>query len=313
MGADMEKGTRVERQKSSLAGARILAVLIFIGAAAASLGGLFLKAPGGLVFAMPSTSALSVLGEEVSLDGQGLYARDSASGAAQERAQDLVTLVLGLPLLAAGFLLSRNRSFGGSLLLGGGLGYFLYCYGMMAVGTAYNEFFLLYVAIFAASLWAFALCLASIDADGLAAACARSYPRRWVASLSLTIGLFLALNWLGSIVLPSLTSGRPPKGLEAYSTLFVQALDLGVLVPAAFVTAFWLFRCDHRGFLLGTVLMVKGTAEGLAVATMGFNMLRLGISESLPMVLGFLALSLLCLGLAVKAVASAGFGGQTPA
>jgi hypothetical protein len=42
---------------------------------------------------------------------------------------------------------------------------------------------------------------------------------------------------------------------------------------------------------------------------MGFNMLRVGVTESLPMILGFLALALCAILLGSKAVASAGLQG----
>jgi len=51
----------------------------------------------------------------------------------------------------------------------------------------------------------------------------------------------------------------------------VLDFDLGILVPAVPFT--------------GNVLLVKGTAEGLAVSAMGFNMLRVSVTESLPMIL----------------------------
>ena len=303
------------RRASSLRASRKLAIFIFAGSLIASLGGLLLRAPEGNVLgpvaSVPAAAApaafTSLFGREVRLDGEGLYRRDSVSFAAQERAQDLVTLVFGLPLLAAGFYLAGRGSLGGRLLYSGGLGYFLYCYGMMAVGTTYNEFFLLYVALFAAALYGFILSIYAIDADELALSCGKRYPRRPAIALCIAVGLFLGLAWLGKIVIPSLLTGRAPEGLDAGSTLFVQAFDLGILVPAAALSAFWLFRRDRRGYIAGTVLLVKGAAEGLAVSAMGFNMLRVGVTESLPMILCFLALALSALLIGGKAVASAGF------
>lgn len=302
------------RRRGNLRAARILAVVIFLGAGTASLLGLLdrtssfgpgLPGPG-------ASSFMSLWNEPVQLEGRGLYRRDSVSGAAQERAQDFVTLVFALPLLALAIMASGKGSLASRLLLGGALGYFLYCYGMMAVGTAYNELFLLYAGLLALCLPAFCFALFSVDLEALAEAATAGYPRKRAAALCLVIGLFLGLNWLGRIVLPSLAGGLPPQGLESYSTLFVQALDLGILVPAALVSAFWLFRRDPRGYLLGSVLIVKGAAEGLAVAAMGFNMLRAGVAESLPLILCFLALALAALGLGILVMvrlAPAGSGG----
>lgn len=298
---------RPARRSSGLRAARFLALLVLAGGAAAALVGLFDRGaawPAGQ--AVPPTLA-NAWGLSTALEGAGAYARDSRSFAVQERAQDLVTLVFGLPLLAAGLVLTRRPSRGGRLLLTGALGYFLYCYGMMAVGTAYNRYFLLYVGVFAASLQAFVLSYSSIDVDEVAEAVAGSFPRRGVAVLSVLVGLFLALNWLGGLVLPSLLGGRAPAGMDDGGTLFVQALDLGVLVPVAFLATFWLFRRDRRGYVLGAVLMVKGAAEGLAVAAMGLSMRASGIEAPLPLVLGFLALALAALALGALCLRSAGF------
>lgn len=317
------------RRASSLRVARFLAAMIFVGAAVAALGGLVLMAPQGYglgsapgSLAGPSAGSStrtpgfqSLFGHPVSLDGQGLYRRDSVSAAAQERAQDLVTLVFGLPLLAAGFYLagrdgrSGSGAYGGRLLLSGGLGYFTYCYGMMAVGTTYNEFFLLYIALFAMSLYGLVMSIYAIDSDGLASACGRRYPRRSAIALCAAVALFLGLAWLGRIVPPLVSGDGAPTVIDAASTLFVQAFDLGILVPAAALSAVWLFRRDPRGYVAGSVLLVKGAAEGLAVAAMGFNMLRVGVTESLPMILCFLALAFCAMAIGAKAVASAGPAG----
>ncbi len=301
-----------ERRVTALRSARKLAVFIFAGSLIAALGGLLLRSSDGLILRQVSpdrsTAApaafTSLFGQTVQLDGQGLYRRDSISFAAQERAQDLVTLLFALPLLAAGFFLAGRGSLGGRLIFSGALGYFLYCYGMMAVGTAYNEFFLLYVSLFAAALYGFILSLYAIDADELASACQNRYPRKSAMALCLAVGSFLALAWLKGLVLPSLITGQPPTGLDIAATLFVQAFDLAILVPAAALSAFWLYRRDSRGYLAGTVLLVKGAAEGLAVSAMGFNMLRVGVSESLPLILGFLTLALGALVIGYKAVRS---------
>jgi hypothetical protein len=297
----------LSRRVSNLRTARILACLVFAGAATAALAGLFDRVsswPGG---GQGPVSLVNTWGEEARLEGRGLYARDGHSAAVQERAQDLVTLVFALPLLVAGLALTRRPSGASRLLLSGALGYFTYCYGMMAVGTAYNQLFLVYVGTFAAALFGLIFSLSALDADELAAAASARFPRRSAAVFCILVGLFLGLNWLGGIVLPSLLGGKAPAGLDASSTLFVQAFDLGILVPVACLSAFWLLRRDPRGYLLGSVLLVKGAAEGLAVAFMGFSMRADGIDAPLAMVLGFLALALGALVLGALALRSVGF------
>jgi lipopolysaccharide export LptBFGC system permease protein LptF len=64
------------------------------------------------------------------------------------QANDLVTLVLGLPLLAISLWLSRRGSLGGRLLLAGTLGFVLYTNVTMCFGAAHSAPFLVYVALF---------------------------------------------------------------------------------------------------------------------------------------------------------------------
>src|SRR5688572_2383110 len=104
-----------------------LTLLIGGLALVAASAGLFWP-DGGEPFAFTSHR-----GEQVLINGRGLYRYDTVSSAAQEQAADFVTLVLGLPLLAASTWLSRRGSLRGQLLLTGTLGYFLYTYTQMSV------------------------------------------------------------------------------------------------------------------------------------------------------------------------------------
>jgi hypothetical protein len=78
-------------------------------------------------------------GEIVSIYGHGLYRYETVSYAAQAKAQDSVTLILGVPLLVIGIVLSIKGSIRGQLLLTGTLGYFLYTYTSLCFLAAYNS------------------------------------------------------------------------------------------------------------------------------------------------------------------------------
>ena len=101
-------------------------------------------------------------GEEVIINGQGLYYFDTVSMAAQQQGNDLIALVVGLPLLLISARLAFRGSLRGQLLLTGTLGFFLYTYMSMATLTSYNQLFLVYVALFGLSLYAFILSMMAI-------------------------------------------------------------------------------------------------------------------------------------------------------
>src|SRR5216110_3104602 len=76
----------------------------------------------------------------------GLY-RDAPYNAVQAQGQDLVTLVIGLPLLVGGLLFTMRGSERALFVWLGALTYILYTYLTFAFGSVFNEFFLLYVAL----------------------------------------------------------------------------------------------------------------------------------------------------------------------
>ncbi len=284
----------------------ILSVLIALLALVAAGAGVFWQTAG-----QPFT-VQTLRGETVTIAGQGLYYYDSVAGAAQERAGDVVTLALGIPLLLVATALYARDSLRGRLLLAGTLGYFLYTYASLSFLTAYNPLFLVYVALFSLSLFAFVLSLLSIDIKALAGQFAPTLPRRGIAALLFVLAGFLTLAWLGRII-PALLANKPPVGLESYTTLVIQALDLGVIAPTAALAGVLLLRRQPWGYLLASVMLIKGLTMGTAVSAMGVGMVLAGAPPS-PVELGvFPAITLFCLVLSVALLRSVAGAAGGPA
>ena len=93
---------------------------------------------------------------------------------------------------------------------------------------------------------------------------------------SVSIGLL----WLGIVVPPLLNGTIVPQEAEHYTTLIVQGLDLGILLPAAFISGMLLTRKDPYGYLLGPIyfvflslLMTALTAKVVAMKILGYNVI----------------------------------------
>jgi hypothetical protein len=241
-----------------------------------------LAAGAGIFWPRPgSASEVTTLhGETFELFGRGLYRYDTVSYAAQAIGQDAATLLVGIPLLFIGLLLARKGLLRGELLLVGGLGYMLYTYTSYSFLSAYNEFFLVYVALFSLSLFAFIVALSSMDTERVARSVSGKMPRRAIAVFLLFIATFLSLAWLGRI-LPPLLAGTPPPGLEAYTTLVIQALDLGIIVPASVITAVLLWKKQPWGYTLTSVLLVKALMMGAALVAMIVGQILAGVDVGL--------------------------------
>ena len=195
--------------------------------------------------------------------------RDSDWVRVQFRAWDLLGLAVILPLLVvSGWRADRGYPRAHLLRLGA-LGYVTYTYATYAFSLRLNALFPLYVAIFGGSLYALIFALSQTDARAIRARLARDAPRRTVAAFLAVIGVGLLVVELRDVV-AALVTGTVPElvRLAEHPTGVTYVLDLGVVVPACVLAAYWLWRNDPRGFVLGAVMLVKGITVGLSLAAM---------------------------------------------
>ncbi len=271
---------------------KILIPLIGLLALFAAGMGLFYQNPGQ-PFAYTNHR-----GESVMIQGHGLYFYDTVSSAAQEQGNDIVTLAVGLPLLAISSWLAFRGSLRGRLLLTGTLGFFLYTYLSLCMLTSLNQLFLVYVALFALSLYAFILSMMSFDLATLPQHFSDRLPRGRIATLLFVIGAFLSVAWLGRVGMTFFQSTVP--ALENTTTFVIQAMDLGLIVPLAVLSGVLLLRRKAWGYLLASVFVMKAITLGLAVSAMSINMAIAGTPDSLGIMVPFLIITVLNLFAAVS-------------
>ncbi|MFZ5948353.1 MAG: hypothetical protein ACOYU5_10370 [Stygiobacter sp.] len=270
----------------------VLSILIATLAAIVAGLGVFWQGEG------QQSEFLTLRGETVTIRGHGLYQYETVSIAAQAIAQDVVTLLLGIPLLVTSMILFKKGSLKGKLLLLGTLAYFLYTYASFAFGAAYNILFLIYVSLFSLSLFAFIFTLIEIDISTLTKHFSSGLPRRTIAIFLFVVGSFLLLAWLGRIV-PALLSNQPPLGLESYTTLIIQALDLGLVMPITFLSGILLWKKSAWGYLLSSIVLIKGVTLALAVSAMAVNMILAGVQVSIGELIMFPSIAIISGGMTV--------------
>lgn len=243
---------------------------------------LTLIAAGAGVFWQGGGSAYkftTLRGETVMINGHGLYRYDTVSMAAQAVAQDIVTLLIGIPFLLISLYYLRGDSLRGKLLFCGITGYFLYTYMSYAVGANYNNMFLIYVAVFSLSLSTLSMILSSIDLSTLKTHFSEKTPERSIAVYLLGISFLLFMAWMGRIV-PAMIAGTAPAGLESNTTLFIQFMDLAIVIPLSVVAGILLIRKQPLGYLLSSIMIIKTSTLAFSVSAMGLNMLLSGASVS---------------------------------
>jgi hypothetical protein len=148
------------------------------------------------------------------------------------------------------------------------------------------------------SLFAFIGSLLMVDVGTLPAHISARFPRRLVAGVALAIGGLIALLWLGRIV-PPLLAGTPPVGLESYTTLVIQVMDLGIIAPTAILTGVLLLRHAPLGYVLAAVVQVFGASMGAAVTAMVVGQALAGVPMALAEIVVFPTLALVNVALIV--------------
>ncbi len=256
-----------------------LVPLIILLALATTLTGLFSN-DGGAPY-----SFTTLHGQEVEIYGRGIYRSDTVFSAAAFKGTDAITLFLGLPLLAVAFLLYRRGSLRGGLALAGVSSYFLYNGASMTFSAAFNSLFLVYAALFSASLFAFILALTMFNLQSLSEQVAPGMPHRGLAVFLFVAGLGTLLLWLSELVGP-LMAGEAPDLLGPYTTLFTHGFDSAVITPAAVLTGVSLLQRKPLGYLLAAPVMILCTLIGVVVIAQTISQTLAGITFPIGVYIG---------------------------
>ena len=174
--------------------------------------------------------------------------------------QDVITLLVGLPLLFASLWLTGRGSTRGLLVWTGTLFYFAYSYYFYVIG-GFNALFLLYIAIVSTGLYGLLSLLFNIDPAALKARFDPKTPTRFVSGFLVGYSLLFALMWVGL----SLSSAAVGTQLDEV-THSVVAIDCTVLLPLLFFGGLLLWRREAWGYVLGGFLLVKMATTGFTLA-----------------------------------------------
>ena len=251
----------------------LTSVIILLSAIAALTGVLSSGGPGSFEYE-------SIRGETVQIYGKGVYRHMSAEVAPQGIAQDVVTLIIGLPLLLFSLVYARKGSLKARFILAGTLGYFLVTYLFYLVMGMYNVLFLVYAALLGTSFFAFTTTLFSFDLNRLPQAFSKSVPVKTAGGFLILNALLIALLWLEIVVPPLLDGSVIPTETEHYTTLIVQGLDLGLLLPLAVAAGVLFIQKKPIGFLAApvylvflSILMIALIGKIIAIGLLGQNII----------------------------------------
>jgi len=269
-------------------------VAVLAGLAAAL--GVFARGDGAFA------TVTSARGETYDVATTGVYANNAMQLVAEGVGWDVFTLLVAVPALAVAAWFVAGSSFRGTLAAAGMLGYFSYLHLEYAVTWAFGPMFVLFVAILAASLVGLVGATVLLARNGLADRFDDRFPRRAWAALSIGMSLMLVVLWAARIA-DALAAAVP--SLHGETTMTVQALDLGLVVPISLLIAVAALRREPAGLVAAAAFAVTFVTMSAAIASMMVSSWIVTGVSALPPILVFSAASLAGLWVARRMYGSA--------
>lgn len=116
------------------------------------------------------------------------------------------------------------------------------------------------------SFFGFIINVTSFNLESLKEIFSNLSHKKYLSYSTIIFGMAIGLMWLARL-LPALPTGIP-DGLEHYTTLPIQALDLGIIVPATIISGILLYREKTLGYLLTPIIIIKGITMLMAIDAM---------------------------------------------
>ena len=197
--------------------------------------------------------------------------RDPGPVAEMFRGYDVVALVIIAPALALTLLPPLRGSTRAQLVWLGLLAYSVYHSAMYVFGTTFNGIFLIHVAVFSVSVFAFGLALANLDVRAIAGRFSDRTPVRLVGGILLLLAATLAVFWSAPSLLFALGGDVPSEGSKLIVPTSIThlgwVLDLSLLVPAYAIAGVLLWRRAPWGYALATAVLIAGVLQQVEYGT----------------------------------------------
>jgi hypothetical protein len=191
---------------------------------------------------------------------------------------DLVTIVVAVPLLWWADGSARRGSSRGRLVAAGVTAYAAYNYAFYVFGAALNALFLLYLAALVVSTAALILDLSSPDTQALARNVSPRLPVGVVGSGLIAIGGLLAAVWVG--IWAAYVFGGRPTPVEPEAFRLIAGLDLSLMAPALISGGLLLRRREGWGGVIAAVASIQAALYLLVLSVNSVIAISRGLAES---------------------------------
>ena len=201
-------------------------------------------------------AVLSAAVSAIGLRFPGVYRGNWGNGTSL--GNDLVTLVVAVPVLALAIIYAARGSVRARLLWLGALFYMVYNYAFYIFGIPVTRLYLSWIVIFVLSGLAFALGIGNLDVKAISRRFSLRTPGKPVAAYLLYVAAMVSFLWISRWVKFLLTGQVPDVNGSQYAYQVIAAVDLSFMVPLQIPAAYLLWRRRPWGYVLGVVALVQG-------------------------------------------------------
>jgi hypothetical protein len=201
-------------------------------------------------------AVLSAVVSAIGLRYPGVYRGNWGNGTSL--GNDLVTLVVAVPVLALAIIYSARGSVRARLLWLGALYYMVYNYAFYVFGIPVTRLYLPWIAVFVLSGFAFALGMGNLDVEAVSRRFSPRTPGKPIAVFLFYVAAMVSFLWISRWVKFLLTGQIPDVNGSQYAYQVIAAVDLSFMVPLQIPAAYLLWRRRPWGYVMGVVALIQG-------------------------------------------------------
>jgi hypothetical protein len=247
-------------------------------------------APFPIAFLVAVAAALGIA-------NPAIYARETASWAAQGTGQDWINLVVCAPALLIVGAVALRGSRRARVIVGGLLLYTAYSFVIYAFAMHFTTLFLVYCTLLGSSTFALVDLISALRGEDRGPWYDGRAPIRITAATLIGIAGIFGVLWLMQIV-PALVTCTDPAGLEEVGLAAnpVHVLDLSLLLPAMIVVGVALLRRRSFGDVLAPILLTFAVMMAIAIGGMVAMMHVRGLALDITPTIVMAVVAVWCLG-----------------
>ncbi len=219
-------------------------------------------------------------GDVVQIYGNGIYANDSFFRAPISIGTDFCILFIFVPLFIWTYLQNKKVATNKTKLkLMSVYAVAFYYASSISFGVIYNQYHLLYIALFTCTLFGIFSIMRGIKIEEL------NYDAKKGISIFLILaGVALIAAWMPDII-PTILSGSSLPLIEVYTTEVTYVLDMGIIGPLCLVCLYLLKKKDKLGIVILASLLKACIIVGIMMIPQTICQILSGYELAIPILI----------------------------